>query len=140
MKLSAEQYAELLSSFYSGTTPEQTNNRRAPRMALQARLTIVPLIGDQPQQPIAVTTCDFSARGLAFLNEKPMRRGEQFITELPRRTGGRVRLLCEVVRSEPTGTQEFHRIGANFICNVEPQPIGMDHERELKRIRETMLK
>jgi hypothetical protein len=140
MKLSAEQYAELLSSFQAGTSHEQTNQRRAPRMALQARLTIMQLVGDELQPPAVVTTCDFSARGLAFLHETPMRIGEQFITELPRRSGGRVRLLCEVMRCEMTRDEAFHRIGANFICNIEPQPIGADTESELKRIQATMLK
>jgi hypothetical protein len=138
MKLSAEQYAELLSSFYSRTSHENANKRRAPRMALQARITIVPLVGNEPQHAVDVTTCDFSARGIAFLSNKPMRIGDQFITELPRRTGGRVNLLCEVVRSEATG--DFHRIGANFICNAEPQPTTPNDENELKRIRDAMLK
>lgn len=109
-------------------------------MALQARLTIVPLIGDQQQPPIVVTTCDFSARGLAFLNEKHMQVGDQFITELPRRNGGRVRLLCEVARCEQTASAAFHRIGANFICNIEPQPVGADTASDLKRIQEAMSK
>jgi hypothetical protein len=138
MKLSAEQYAELLSSFYARTSHENVNKRRAPRMALQARITIVPLVGNEQQRAMDVTTCDFSARGIAFLNNKPMRIGDQFITELPRRSGGRVNLLCEVVRSESTGA--FYRIGANFLCNVEPQATNANDEAELKRIREAMLK
>jgi hypothetical protein len=138
MKLSAEQFAELISSF-SSKQQVLTNNRRAPRMALQARLTIFPLVGHDLQEAVVVTTCDFSARGISFLNAKAMRVGEQFITELPRRNGGRVNLLCEVVRSEPT-SGPYWRIGANFLCNVEPQTAGAPDENELKRIQATMMK
>src|SRR4051794_25940173 len=108
MKLSAEQFAELAASFGgNGDGAETHEKRRAARLELQARVQIVPIISGHPPPPVDVDVCDFSIRGLSFLNATAMNPGDQFITELPRQSGGRVRLLCTVANSRPAPQRGF---------------------------------
>jgi hypothetical protein len=120
MKLSAEQFRELASSFGDGEpTQEKRERRRAARLELNAKLTITPVIGGRRRAPLSVSVADFSVRGFSFLHSAEMAPGSQFVTELPRKSGGTAHLLCTIRRSEPANGLGF-RIGAEFTRSLPP--------------------
>ena len=144
MKLSAEQFAELASSFNTQPKEQQHEKRRAPRTDLQASVRITPVVSGRQLAPISVIISDFSARGIAFVESSPMEAGQQFVLELPRREGGNVSLLCTVMHVKPCGRNAY-RIVAEFTCGVQPSSQSNSaHEKpdaaEVKRIRESMLR
>jgi hypothetical protein len=140
MKLSAEQFAELAATFNAKESPTEHDRRRAARMELQARVKIMPIHGGAKLNAMYVMVSDFSARGIAFLHSASMSAGQQFITELPRKGGGNVELLCTVMHCEPVGHNAF-TIGAEFTCALNPgaKHIPSDDARAVKRIRESLL-
>lgn len=140
MRLSAEQFAELAASFEGYAETETEERRRAPRLELQTRIRITPTEFGDRLPPVDVTVCDFSARGIAFLQPTPMQPGQQFVTTLPRKHGGSVELLCTVAHCTQVSNQ-LHRIGAEFTCTLSPaspQPSEADVQ-EMARIRKSML-
>ena len=147
MKLSAEQFAELAATFHPQSAPAQQERRRAARTELVASVKITPVAGGKYLDSITVTICDFSARGVAFIDAKPLERGLQFVLELPRRSGGAVAMLCTVTHVKSVGPQ-MSRMGAEFTCILEPS----QHHRgisssaadpsvlaQAQRIRETIV-
>lgn len=141
MKLSAEQFAELAASFDARQSTTTHERRRAARLDLTARVKIIPIVSGKRLAPTQIMVCNFSARGLSFIYEQPMERGRQFITELPRKSGGVLEMLCTVVHSDPVGSNAY-RMGAEFTCTVPgAQSAGTSQgdTEEMKRIRESML-
>jgi hypothetical protein len=136
MKLSAEQFAELASSFGAKASQTKHERRRAARMDLHARVSIIPTEASGARKPIDVSVCDFSARGIAFLRDCAMQTGEQFLTQLPGKSGGSVWLLCTVHHCT-TVSDSLFRIGAEFTCTV--QPPAPDADQQLLRLRKSML-
>ena len=110
-------------------------------MDLQARIKITPIASGQRMEAMNVMACDFSTRGVAFLHNVALPAGGQFITELPRRSGGSVQFLCTIMHSESVGGDMF-RIGSEFTCTLQPAPrtSAADDQREMKRIRDSMLR
>src|SRR4051812_7118864 len=113
MKLTAEQFAELAATFDAKQGRTKHERRRASRMDLQARIKILPVTSGKRLEPLTVTICDFSARGISFIDQTPMEMGQQFVLELPRREGAPVTLLCTVMHIKHVGP-EIHRMGAEF--------------------------
>lgn len=153
MKLSAQQFADLAASFSWAEPPAGSDaqacgmreRRRGTRLELQSVCKIMPVVdGRRATEAIQVDVCDFSARGIAILHQTAMQVGDQFVTELPRQGGGRVQLLCRVANVRQV-SGESYRIGAEFICSVQPElrsPGGADGVsdlREVQRIRQSML-
>lgn len=114
MKLSAEQFAEITASFGGQQAARTHDRRRAARLELQANVKITQIVSGQSHDPIFVTISDFSARGIGFIHCAEMTPGQQFVIELPRRTGGRVELLCTVIHCREVAPRTFC-IGAEFI-------------------------
>ncbi|HEY1629068.1 MAG TPA: PilZ domain-containing protein [Tepidisphaeraceae bacterium] len=141
MKLSAEQFAELAASFNAKASTTEHERRRAQRMELQANIKITPVQAGTRLNATHVMVCDFSARGIAFLHTTAMTPGQQFVAELPRNGGGVVELLCTIMHCTDVGTNAF-RIGAEFTCTLQTEPRHIPHDdaKELKRIRESLLK
>lgn len=142
MKLTAEQFAELASTFDAQQGRTKHERRRASRMDLQARIKITPVIDGDSHSTINVTICDFSARGISFIHEQAMDIGQQFVLELPRREGGPVSLLCTVMHVKAAG-HNLHRMGAEFTCGVQTasrdERNSSSQAAEAERIRASML-
>ncbi len=139
MKLSAEQFAELAASFNGQASTTRHERRRAARLELQTQVKVTPHLAGAHKAPIYVAVCDFSARGISFLYPAAMTVGQQFVTELPRKTGGFVELLCTALHSRLVSKSLF-RIGAEFTCTVSGgwRPDGGDNQ-EMNRISRSML-
>ena len=120
MKLSAEQFKELSASFGAAVTADDHERRRTARIELQARVSVTPIVGQRRGASKDVTVCDFSPRGMSFLNDAAMNHDDQFVAHIPRRGGGTVDLLCTVLHVR-TITEKQHRIGVEFTCSLDPQ-------------------
>jgi c-di-GMP-binding flagellar brake protein YcgR len=143
MRLSAEQFAELAASFDARQPVRTHERRRAARLELHARLTIVPISDEQPQDPVKVAVCDFSARGIAILYHAQMVCGQQFVAHMPRKDGvGCVSLLCTVRHCHSSGP-DYYRVGAEFTCVLPTGQLShadpLETAQQMKRIRESML-
>jgi hypothetical protein len=143
MRLSAEQFAELTASF-SGQQSSRHERRRAARMELQAKMKITPIVAGKRGVSSFAALCDFSARGLCILQSEAMESGQQFITEMPRKSGGNIELLCTAMHSRSI-TPSLYRIGAEFTCTLStaqsfPSSAAKpDSNDEMSRIRDSML-
>lgn len=139
MRISAEQFADLTQSFGHCTPCEPHEKRRAARVKLSMRVTVT-LVDVDGGQKIGASLCDFSARGLAILLPQQLKSGSQFITHLPRKTGGMVNMLCTVAHSREV-SRDLWRTGAEFTCTLPSAPTQTTaaESDEAKRIRESML-
>ena len=118
MHLSAKQFAELLSGLEGDVLDPSfagSDKRRAHRIQLNNRVTIIPDIKGEDSQAVGVELRDFSPRGIRFLHGRALPAGGQFVLELPQTSGEPVRILCSVVHSKPTGEGPF-AVGAEFTC------------------------
>jgi hypothetical protein len=118
MKLSAEQFAELASSFTSDSTEPRPERRGTARVELNASVKVIPLLQNQQLPAQTVIVSDFTSRGIAIQFPSPLQVGDQFIAEIPRKSGGVAQLLCSVAHCRP-GNAHFHRVGAEFIRTLD---------------------
>src|SRR4051812_20475284 len=98
MELTPRQFAEMVNhlkgpSRFGGTADQ----RRAPRVERQARITIVPIVEDQPRTPVGVDVKNVSSRGLGFVHNRKLKAGSQFLVNLGPEGGEPVEMLCTVV-------------------------------------------
>jgi hypothetical protein len=141
MRLSAEQFAELVSVLDNLKSPAaDQEKRRSARMELQAQVPISFISDDEPAKPCVVAVRDFSSRGIAILYDTPLAIGQQFIVELRRLKGRSISLLCTIVHSRPTPDGK-HSIGAEFTCVLQnPSASRIDENpNELSRIRKSVI-
>lgn len=138
MKLSAEQFAELAASFKTQPSTTTHERRRAARLDLNAQIRIRPVDEADTLTACYVNVSNFSARGISFVHNIQLETGAQFITELPRKNGGQVELLCTVAHVEPAGPNSF-RIGAEFTCVIPTRAPANNSNDELSRIKAKML-
>jgi hypothetical protein len=117
MHLSAKQFAEILSGLGNDVRDSafEGHKRRAHRVELTNRVTIIPDVKGEDAQAIGVELRDFSPRGIRFLYSKPLPAASQFVLKLPQTTGEPIRILCSVIHSRrmPEGPVS---IGAEFTC------------------------
>jgi hypothetical protein len=143
MNLSFDEFVEILASF---RTPDRSKDagdqRRARRIGYRAQLYITLCDNDafdrtKPRVPILMR--DFSSRGISFLCDMSLQRGQSFVLHLNRTNDDAIEMLCSAVHSKscrPGNTAPF-QIGAEFVCQVHPQ--ASDSEAELERIRQSVL-
>ena len=141
MNLSAKQFAEVVERLDAGALKgiPPGDNRRAPRVELQNRATIIPYVGGVAGEGVGVEVRDFSARGIRFLHSSKFARGEQFVLELFQQGTDPVSILCTIVHCKPTAEGPFST-GAEFTCvlrNGKPVPAADRVERD--RIRQSIL-
>ena len=99
----------------SASEQPQQDRRRAPRVKKPAEVFILPCLGGVVRQSIKVQMTDVSARGMGFINEKPMDKGVQFIFQTRKPDGTPMTLLYEVVRCDRNPTRGFN-MGAELVC------------------------
>lgn len=140
MKFSTKRFAEIISGL-SPTAEESPirghDKRRATRVGLRTRLKIVLVGRAGTQTPTDIELRDLSARGLRFVYEKPLNRGEQFVLALPCSKGGAVPVLCTVAHCEQLWSGGVS-IGAEFTC-VLPKRDDQNTHEETKRISNSIL-
>ena len=133
MRLTAEQFAHLASTFGAAAVESgQQERRRASRIQLDAKIRIS---ADDTSGQQEVTACDYSARGISILRQTPMLVGSQFITYLPIKHGGQTALLCTVATCKRDADAMF-KIGAEFVCVVNPSNLANDEQA--KKLSQSM--
>jgi hypothetical protein len=148
MQLSAKHFTEIVKRL-DAADPKFTSNdkRRARRVELRSRVTIIPYVDGHARDGVGVELRDISTRGIRFLHSQPMAHGTQFVLELPQASGEPMTILCTVAHSEPTSEGPFST-GAEFTCALQtggkigkatPQPTGQDRLNEQERIRHSIL-
>jgi hypothetical protein len=139
MELTARQFAEMVNHLKGpsrfGGTAEQ---RRAPRVERQARITIVPIADRQPRTPVTVDVKNVSSRGLGFVHKGRLKTGSQFLVNLGPQGGEPVEMLCTVVHCDAAG-KGFYAVGAEFTCLASPATAGAVDPAASDRIRNSML-
>lgn len=145
MNLSTRQFAMLVKRLEAGPSDPAflgDNKRRAGRVELKSRATIVPYADGVAGEGVGVEVRNVSPRGIRFLHSKSLARGSQFVLELPQDTGDPVNILCTVVHCQPTEEGPF-AVGAEFTCALadgKPQAASASETGgERDRIRQSIL-
>jgi hypothetical protein len=139
MNLSAQQFAEIVSSFGDVVSAPDAEKRQASRVIHTCR---VPLLFDhdtlEERREIA-TVVDLSPRGVGLLHREKLRRGQQFVLQLTRPRGIPAMMLCSVMHCRQHGKGIF-KIGAEFTCLLNPQVLQdpAKSAEDIVRIRDSM--
>ncbi|HEX8916300.1 MAG TPA: PilZ domain-containing protein [Humisphaera sp.] len=140
MNLSADQFSAVMKSLENPAPREETEKRRAPRVAHRARVPIVIEHGTPAERTTVVTVRDLSPRGIGLLHSDRLARGTPFMIRIDRKGGPAVCVLCTVAhcRLQPGGV---YSVGAEFTCvlNKEQQPPAESVREDLERIRRSVL-
>jgi hypothetical protein len=148
MHLSAKQFAQIVERLGADVIDPNfagDDKRRAHRVELKHRVTIIPHDDGRPAEGVGVELRDFSPRGIRFLHSQAMRNGTQFVLQLPQTTGDPISILCTVAHSESTPEGPV-ATGAEFTCVLKPatkstRPVsGLEQINEQDRIRHSILK
>ena len=132
-QLAAPLFEQIVSAFDAPIPPAGatgatgTQRRREPRVGISARVTLIPLTGDDTLAPgpITVPLRNLSAGGIGFLHGDKVRLDEQFVVLLPHGgTRDSVAVLCQVAYYQPLADRLF-AVGARFV-RVLKQPAALD--------------
>ena len=140
MHLSAKQFAEIVERLEADALAAcfpGHDKRRAPRVAMKNRATIVPYVEGVAGKGVGVEVRDFSARGIRFLHPAQLANGEQFVLELPQQGGDPVSILCTVMHCRRT-EEGPHSIGAEFTCVLRKSKAPSER-LDRDRIRQSIL-
>lgn len=141
MDLVYEQFLDVLSSYRTtDRSKDAGDKRRARRIGYRAKIHITrcDTTAYDQKEPIAALLRDFSPRGVSLLMNLPMERGQSFVLHFKQNDGKEVEMLCTAVHCQPGGKDRY-LVGAEFSCQVEPEPVPQEHQSELDRIRQSIL-
>jgi len=119
MKLSGEQFQQIISQLVSDEQDGPQNKRLEPRVGIRAQGFIVPCMRDgRAGRQIGVTIRDLSRAGLGILAPAPMLKGMRFSLCLGR--AEQTTLLAHYeVRHCKTLTESLYSIGAHLVNIAE---------------------
>lgn len=144
MQLSTQTFAQVIEGLRSqnlGGDGRGSEKRRALRIEIESKLTMIPLQDGVTIHPQEVLTRDISYTGIGLLQCTRFNQGQQFILNLPRKGLKPVSMLCAAVFSSQPAKGLFI-IGSEFL-----QELSEDRMDELesaddhlqKRIQNTIL-
>jgi hypothetical protein len=85
MKLSGEQFQQIISQLVSDSPHGQQEHRREPRVGVRAQGIVTPwTLDDNSAQQIRVTIRDLSPAGICILTAVPLTKGARFVLRLLR--------------------------------------------------------
>jgi hypothetical protein len=139
--LTADQFSQLLERLDPESIGDASfpgsEKRRAPRVELRNRATIVPYVDGMEPTGVGVEVRDFSARGIRFLHSSRLEKGSQFVLELSQRGEDPLRILCTVMHCRPSDEGPIS-IGAEFTCVLRKTSLKISKSDE-DRIRQSIL-
>ena len=112
MNLTAERFSDLIASL-EALQDDHSEQRRQPRVALEADATIIPLGYERPGATPIIAR-DLSSSGIGFLHNRQLALDEQFALVLPQIDDNPAIVLCEVAFWQPLGREVF-AIGGRFV-------------------------
>ena len=116
MKLSHERFFQVIASLQSGQgnggVSVEREQRRQPRVGMRASVLVAPLDdGGAMGASYAVRLADLSSAGVSFQHFRGLRRGSEFILDLPE-------VSSPEDAPEPTGFSEPSQSAARILCRV----------------------
>lgn len=139
MNLSAQQFAEIVSTFAGPQAGQDVDKRQASRVIHTCRVPIVFDHNSAEEREEIVTIVDLSSRGVGLLHREKLRRGQQFVLQLNRPKGKPAMVLCAVAHCRRHGKGIFS-VGAEFTCVLNPEVLQdpVQSANDIVRIRDTM--
>ena len=126
MKLTAEQFEQILASLKSDSSrPRQQDKRSSPRVGIRMQVTIVPCVQGQPATPHLVWVRDVSAHGMGLIHNEPLPIGSYFLALFQRKGGERLTVLYKVASCSRLSTQQT-LIGAQIDRVITSDMTGTD--------------
>jgi hypothetical protein len=111
----AEVLAVLLAPKLPGAGAEK---RRATRIAVEAAVTVWPVVNGGPGTPLTVLSRDISYSGVGFMIGQPTKLGDQYILKLPRAKGDPILVLCQVTFARLLA-DNIYTVGATFVSILQ---------------------
>lgn len=109
MKLTADQFKQIITSLRSDISPHKRSSERrdGPRVGFRMTVTVVPCtVGDAPVR-LEVRVRDLSTEGVGILHHSPMEPQSRFVALMSRANGTPVRALYRVARCEKVAHRQF---------------------------------
>ena len=125
LKLSGEQFQEIISQLVSDNQDKQQNKRHEPRVGIRAQGIVTPWTLDEVgarQTPITIR--DLSRGGICILSATSMPKGTRFILRLMRTQQTALLAHYEVRYSKPL-TRNLFSVGAKLV-NLSDSTIEAD--------------
>lgn len=109
MKLSAEQFQQIVGSLRSDISPHKraSERRDGPRVGFRMTVMIVPCAAGETAIRHEVRVRDLSTDGMGILHHSPLEKNTRFIALMERATGEPVRALYRVARCEKVAHRQF---------------------------------
>jgi hypothetical protein len=105
MRLSAEQFTDIISSLKSDTAG---GRRNSPRVGMRLQVPIIPCLDDAAQvREQIVWLKDLSVTGMCFVHSKGMPIGSFFVARFAREKDEPLAVLLEVVRCKKLGPTSY---------------------------------
>ncbi len=117
---------------------EGSEKRRAGRIELRSKVSITASTGEKAGNKEIVELRDFSPRGMKFVRNTVMKRGEQFVFHSPKPGGKSAPVLCSVAHCVNVSADQWV-IGAEFLCRMKAAEEGAAADAETERIRRSIL-
>jgi hypothetical protein len=126
MKLTAEQFEQILASLKSDSSrPRQQDKRSSPRVGIRMQVTIVPCLQGVPVTPHLVWVRDVSAHGMGLIHHEPLPIGSYFLALFQRKGGERLTVLYKVASCSRLSTQQT-LIGGQIDRVITSEMMGTD--------------
>jgi hypothetical protein len=115
LKLSGEQFQEIISQLVSDDQDRQQDKRHEPRVGIRAQGVVTPwALDDAGARQTPITIRDLSRGGICILSASPMPKGTRFILRLVRSQQGALLAHYEVRYSKPL-TKTLFSVGAKLV-------------------------
>jgi len=125
LKLSGEQFQEIISQLVSDHQDKQQDKRHEPRVGIRAQGVVTPwTLDDDGARQTPITIRDLSRGGICILTPSPMPKGTRFILRLMRTQQTALLAHYEVRYSKPLAKSLFC-IGAKLV-NLSDATISAD--------------
>lgn len=141
MQLTPQHLAEVVDFFLTKRTRSDAEKRRANRVEVRAKVSILPLGGNAPGEQMTVLLQDISYLGVGLLQSFSCAIETHFLIRLQRQAHQELVLMC-IVRSCRELADGIFSVGAEFECPVASDMvtnIQKSWKDDLKRIQESIL-
>src|SRR5215207_7538318 len=97
MRLTAEQFEQILASLKSDTSrPRSQDKRSSPRVGVRMQATIIPCLPGEDAKPHVVWVRDLSVHGIGLVHNDSLPVGSYFLALFQRKAGERLTVLYTV--------------------------------------------
>jgi hypothetical protein len=118
-QIKSQQLAEVLAVLLEPKLPGAgAEKRRATRIAVEAPVSIWPVVNGSPGTATTVLTRDISYSGVGLLLVRAVKSGDQFILKLPRAKADPMLVLCEVTFVKILA-ESLYGVGAQFVTILQ---------------------